>query len=106
MPSGARTIEQGRPSTCGNSQSPTASKYRTRSNFVTGRSSPASGQNTLFGLETVTPITLFSVAPARPTFGALGVTARLACDSPFDAPPPGAAPGICDSLFDASPPEA
>ena len=41
--------------------SPTASKYRARSNFVTARVSPEAGQKTLSGLEIATPM----MAPGR-----------------------------------------
>src|SRR5471030_1797236 len=58
MPSGARKIEQGLLSICGNNHSPTASKYFARSNFVTGASSPASGQSALSGLVMVIPKTV------------------------------------------------
>src|SRR5450756_598829 len=50
MPSGARKIEQGLPSICGNNHSPTASRYAARSRFVTGAPSPAPDQSTLAGL--------------------------------------------------------
>src|ERR1700733_2389555 len=75
MPSGARTIEQGRPVTCGNSHSPTASKYSARSSLVTGLPSPASGHSCLSGLEMLTPRTvpggpalLLAALPALPAW--------------------------------------
>src|SRR5664280_3005041 len=81
MPSGARKIEQGLPSICGNNHSPTASKYAARSRFVTGTPSPASGQSTLSGLVMAIPKTV-TVAElvkrddpwgARPSFLAIGL---------------------------------
>src|ERR1700685_2018389 len=63
MPSGARTMEQGRPLICGNIQGPTASRYCARSHLVTGLPSPAAGQSFLSGLEVAMPIT--TLLPSR-----------------------------------------
>src|SRR5450759_3570080 len=57
MPLGARKIEQGLPSICGNNHSPTASKYSARSRFVTGALSPASGHSALSDLVMAIPKT-------------------------------------------------
>src|SRR5918992_603078 len=57
MPSGARTIEHGRPLRGPIIHSPTASKYCARSSFVTPSPSPASGHSALSGFEITTPMT-------------------------------------------------
>src|SRR3979409_1960833 len=57
MPSGARTMEHGRPLIWPIIQPPTASKYRARSSLVTGLPSPPSGHSALSGLEMTTPMT-------------------------------------------------
>src|SRR4051812_42904657 len=75
MPSGARTMEHGRPVMCGIIQSPMASKYSARSNLVTGFLSPASGQSGLSGLEMVTP---------RTVLGPFAVAAAAAAPPPLD----------------------
>src|SRR5689334_3654904 len=65
MPSGARTKEQGRPARWPIIQGPTASWYRARSSFVTGRPAPSSGHSALSGLEMGMPMTtapLFAAA--------------------------------------------
>src|SRR4051794_16496788 len=84
MPSGARTMEHGRPVICGIIQSPTASRYSARSNLVTGFLSPASGQSALSGLLMVTPRTVlgaFAVAAASPA-----PLARATSCAPADSP--------------------
>ena len=58
-------IEQGRPLMWGISHSPTASKYRARSSFVTGLPSPPSGHSSLSGFEMTTPMTSVDVRSAR-----------------------------------------
>src|SRR3954452_242635 len=57
MPSGARTIELGRPLIWPIIHSPTAAKYCARSSLVTGFPSPASGHSGFSGFEITTPIT-------------------------------------------------
>src|SRR4051812_550397 len=90
MPSGARTMEHGRPVMCGIIQSPMASKYSARSNLVTGFLSPASGQSGLSGLEMVTPRTVLgpfavaaaAVAPPPLDLASMAVPERLALGDP------------------------
>src|ERR1700716_623314 len=64
MPSGARTMEHGRPLIWPIIQPPTASKYRARSSLVTGAPSPPSGHSALSGFEMTTPITSEDLASA------------------------------------------
>src|ERR1700709_1392041 len=64
MPSGARTMEHGRPFRWPIIQPPTASKYRARSSLVTPSPSPPSGHSPLSGFEMTTPITSPDLLPA------------------------------------------
>src|SRR5688572_16553319 len=88
-------IEQGRPSMCGSSASPTASKYRARSSFVAGLPLPSSAHKGLSGFEIGTPITTEALILAVRIADSVGSdffagTARL---------PPRAVAADLDTLF-------
>ena len=85
MPSGARSIEHGRPSRCCNMNAPAISKYRARSSFVTGRPSPAFGHSALSGLDILTPMTVDESAPARGASAAPGAAAARRAGPARDA---------------------